>query len=73
MLNGRAAIVLLKVGLIKKTWYIFQNCSKLSDVVKHYVVEEDVYNAEIKNIEDKIPDITNVATNTTLYAKRKLG
>ena len=71
MLNGRAAIVLLKVGLTKK--YIFQNCSKLSDVVKHYVVEKDVYNAEIKNIEDKISDITNVATNTTLYVKRKLG
>ena len=73
MLNGRAAIVLLKVGLTKKTQYIFQNCSKLSDVVKHYVVEKDVCNAEIKNIEDKISDITNVATNTTLYAKRKLG
>ena len=59
--------------MIKKTWYIFQNCSKISDVVKYYVVEEDVYNAEIKNIEEKIPDITNAATNTTLYAKRKLG
>ena len=47
--------------------------SKLSDVVKNDVVKKDVYNAKIKNIEDKIPDITNVATNTTLYAKRKLG
>ena len=27
------------------------------------------YNAKIKNIEDKIPDITNVATKTTLNAK----
>ena len=26
-------------------------------------------NAKIKNIEDKIPDITNVATKTTLNAK----
>ena len=34
---------------------------KLSDVVK--------YNAKIKNIEDKIPDITNLATNTTLNGK----
>ena len=28
-----------------------------------------IYNAKIKNIEDKIPDITNLATNTTLNAK----
>ena len=28
-----------------------------------------VYNAKIKNIEDKIPDITNLATKTTLNAK----
>ena len=31
---------------------------KLSDAVKSDVVEKDVYNAKIKNIEDKIPDIT---------------
>ena len=37
--------------------------SKLSEVVKS-VVEKHVYNAKIKNIEDKIPDSTNVATNT---------
>ena len=43
--------------------------SKLSDVVKNDVVKKDVYNAKIKNIEDKIPDITNVSTNTTLNAK----
>ena len=36
--------------------------SKLSDVVKSDVVKKDVYNAKIKNIEDKIPDITNLAT-----------
>ena len=29
---------------------------------------KDVYNAKIKNIEDKLPDITNLATNTTLNA-----
>ena len=39
--------------------------SKLSDVVKNDVVKKDVHNAKIKNIEDKIPDITNVATTTT--------
>ena len=43
--------------------------SKLSDVVKNDVVKKDVYNAKIKNIEDKIPDITNLATNTILNAK----
>ena len=40
--------------------------SKLNDVVKYYVVKKDVYNAKIKNIEDQISDITNLATNTTL-------
>ena len=43
--------------------------SKLSDVVKNDVIKKDLYNAKIKNIEDKIPDITNLATNTTLNAK----
>ena len=43
--------------------------SKLSDVVKNVVVKKDVYNAKIKNIEDKTPDITNLATKTTLNAK----
>ena len=38
--------------------------SKLSDVV-----ENDVYKAKNKNIEDKIPDITNLATNSTLNSK----
>ena len=43
--------------------------SKLSDVVKNDVIEKDVYNAKIKNIADKIRDISNVATNTTLNTK----
>ena len=42
--------------------------SKLSDVVKRDVVTKDVYNAKIKNSEDKIPDITNLATKTALNA-----
>ena len=33
------------------------------------LLKKDVYNAKIKNIEDKIPDITNLATNTTLNTK----
>ena len=42
--------------------------SKLSDVVKRDVVTKDVYNAKIKNIEDKIPYITNLATKSALNA-----
>ena len=45
------------------------NLSKLSNAVKNDVVKRDVYNAKIKSIEDEIPDITNLATNTTLNAK----
>ena len=43
--------------------------SKLSDVGINDVVQKVVYNTKIKNTEDKIPDITNVATNTTLNTK----
>ena len=43
--------------------------SELSDLVKNDVGKKDVYIAKIKNIEDKIPDITNLATNTTLKTK----
>ena len=42
------------------------NLSKLSDVVKNDVVKKDVYKAKIKNIEDKITEITNLTTKTTL-------
>ena len=40
--------------------------SKLSDVVENDVVKKDVYNAEIKNIEDKVPDISNLDTKAAL-------
>ena len=43
--------------------------SKLSYVVKYYVVKKDVYNAKIKNIEDKVPDIANFSINTTVSTK----
>ena len=43
--------------------------SKLSNVVKNDVVKKDVYNARIKNFENKLLDFTNLATNTTLSAK----
>ena len=32
-------------------------------------LEKDVYNAKIRDIEDKIPDTTNLANNTALNAK----
>ena len=43
--------------------------SKLSDLVKTDVVKKSVCNAEIRNTEDNIPDVTNLATNTTLNIK----
>ena len=43
--------------------------SKLSDEGKNDVVKNDVYNAKIKNIGDKMPDITDLATKPTLTAK----
>ena len=42
---------------------------KLNDVVEKDVVRKGVYNPKIKTIEDKIPDITNLASHTTLTAK----
>ena len=46
------------------------NLRKLSDVVKNDVVKKNVYNAKIKDIEDKI-SITSFDFNTTLNAKIK--
>ena len=43
--------------------------SKLIEVVKNRVVKKDVCNAKIKDIGDKIPEITNLATNTTASVK----
>ena len=43
--------------------------NKLIDEVINDIVKKDVYNGNIKNIENKIPDITNLASNTTLNAK----
>ena len=33
------------------------------------LLKKDVFHAKIRNIEDKIPDITNLATNTALNVK----
>ena len=43
--------------------------NKLSDAVKNGVVKETDYNPKIKNSEDKIRSITNLATNAALDAK----
>ena len=43
--------------------------SKLSDVIKYIFGKNDVYKAKIKNIEDQIPDVANVATNASGNAK----
>ena len=43
--------------------------SKLSNVEKNDSAEKSEYNAKMKNIEDKIPHVTNLATKTTLKAK----
>ena len=43
--------------------------SKLSYVVKNDVLKKYVYNAMIKNIKDKLPDITNLAANASQNAK----
>ena len=45
------------------------NLSKLNGAAKNFVVKKDAYNAKIKNISDIIPDIVNLATNTSLNAK----
>ena len=43
--------------------------SKLSNVVKNEVLTKTEYNGKIKNIEDKIPDITKLAADNALNAK----
>ena len=42
---------------------------KLSDVLENDAVKKTEYNAKIKHTDDKIPDIANLTTNTTLSAK----
>ena len=51
---------------VDKLLPVLGDLSKLRDVIKNGVVKKDAYNAKIKNIEDKILDITNLATITTL-------
>ena len=43
--------------------------SKLSDAVKNDIFKNDVINAKITYIEDKMPGITDFSTNTNINAK----
>ena len=54
---------------VDKLVHVLIDLSKPSDVVNNGVIKKDVCNAKIKNIEDKIPDITNFADNASLNAK----
>ena len=54
---------------VDKLVHVLIDLSKPGDVVNNGVVKKDVRNAKIKNIEDKIPDITNFADNASLNAK----
>ena len=56
----------LHIGKLETTQV---DSSKLSNVVKKNIVKKDVYNAKVKNIVHKIPDITNWATKTNLNVK----
>ena len=61
--NFKSKVEKFDIGKLKTTLVVL---SKLSNIVKDDVVKKDVYNAKIKNIEYKILDITNLATETTL-------
>ena len=53
---------------IDKLVLVLVDLIKLSDVVKNDV-RKDVHNSKIRDIEDKILDITTLVTNTILNAK----
>ena len=63
--NLKSKVYKLDIGKLETTPI---DLNKLSNLVNNDVKKTE-YNAEIKNIEDKIPDITNLATKTTLNAK----
>ena len=48
---------------------VLVDLNKLSDVIKNDVVKKDVYYTKIRNKNDKILDITNLAIDATLNAK----
>ena len=42
--------------------------SVVKNLVKIEFIKKDVYHAKMKIVEDKIPDISNIATNASLNA-----
>ena len=63
---GTRVVDKLDIGILETTHV---DLSKLCNVAKNDVVKKDEYNVKMKNIKYKIPDITNLATKTTLNAK----
>ena len=64
--NSKSKLDKLDIGKLEKTSV---DLSKLSNVIKNDAAKKDIYNAKIKNIEDKISDIANLATEASLNAK----
>ena len=66
----KANLANLKTGVdkldIDKLVPVPVDLSKLSDVLKNYVIKKTDYNARITEIENKIPDVSNLATKTEL-------
>ena len=54
---------------INKLTPVPEDLSKLSNVVHNEVVKKTEYDTKIKNIEEKIPDISNLATKNNLNTK----
>ena len=54
---------------IDKLAHVRVDLNKLSNVVKNEVIKKSEHKAKIKNIEDKMPDSTNLATKTILNTK----
>ena len=71
--NGPSSLSNLKSKVdklnVEKLEPVAVDLSKLSDVVKNDAFKQNICNAKIENIEDKIPDITNLATNILLMLK----
>ena len=55
--NSKSKLDKLDIGKLEKTPV---DLSKLSNVVKNDAAKKDIYNAKIKNIEDKISDIAKI-------------
>ena len=66
----KANLANLKTGVdkldIDKLVPVPVDLSKLSDVLENYVIKKTDYNARITEIENQIPDVSNLATKTEL-------